>query len=189
MRGLVLAGGLSRRFGSDKAEALYKGESFLLRAVKILDELELFPLVVTQEKKICSIPKATVHYDRLPQKGPLGGIETAMSLYPGVDFLVLTCDMPAVSQELLKYLINENKEKPVLTLYALPGEKIEPFPGIYPSGLFPEISRCLSMEKLSMRGLIESISEKNIIPLNQPIRELRNINTVSDLESLRLATR
>lgn len=184
IRGLVLAGGLSRRFGSDKAAAVYGGESFLLRAVKILDELELRPLVVTRKQNFCSVPQATIHYDRLPEKGPLGGIETAMSLYPGVDFLVLTCDMPAMSKELLKQLIHKNIKKYLLTFYTSTEGLIEPFPGIYPSTLFDKISNNLSMGKLSMHELIESVSEKNIISLNQPIQELTNINTPSDLQAL-----
>ena len=49
IRGLVLAGGKSSRFGSDKALALYEGMTFLERATSLLEALNLKPVVVTRQ--------------------------------------------------------------------------------------------------------------------------------------------
>ncbi len=180
IRGVVLAGGRSRRFGSDKALAVYQGESFISRAFKLLDSLRLSPVVVTRGDVSYPFPEDTLLYDYLPEKGPLGGIYTAMRKFPEDDFLVLTCDMPALNEALLVPLIEEHRKKPGAVFYGLEDVQIEPFPALYPRELFSKIYKNIYEDKLAMRDLIQSI-EKKIIPLRGPSRELVNINRVSDL--------
>ena len=184
MRGVVLAGGKSSRFGSDKALAVYQDEFFLRRAVRILTELKLDPVVVTREGISYSVPDSAILYDYLPEKGPLGGIYTVMRKFPGDDLLVLTCDMPALGEKALLGLIEEYKKNPALTLYRSVSTKIEPFPGIYPYGLFPEIFKNILTEKLAMHQLIQPVFEKNIVSFGGSSKALMNVNNQTDLKIL-----
>ncbi len=70
IRGLVLAGGKSSRFGTDKALAMYDGMSFLDRAVSLLASLDLRPVVVTRPDSNYPLTDCDVIHDELPGKGP-----------------------------------------------------------------------------------------------------------------------
>lgn len=183
IRGVVLAGGRSRRFGSDKALAVYQGESFLSRACNVLAGLNLFPVVVTRDGAVYS--GHPLLYDYLPDKGPLGGIYTAMRKFPEDDFLVLTCDMPALEEKSLAPLLEEYAgRRTVPVFYRAPGGTVQPFPGIYPRGIFPSIFKNIFRDDLSMRSLIEALPEKNIVSFDGPPALLANINDPSGLKAL-----
>ena len=185
-RGLVLAGGKSSRFGSDKALAVYEGESFLSRAARILAGLKLDLVITVREGASYSVPDGTLLEDCYPEKGPLGGIYTAMREFPGDDFLVLTCDMPAVDEKTLLPLIEEYTQRPVLTLYQSLSGQAEPFPGIYPGFLLPVIFRNIFSEKLAMHELIGALVEKNMVSFQGLPQKLLNVNHHSDLQGLHL---
>ncbi len=184
LRGLVLAGGKSRRFGQDKALVLYQGKTLLERAVDLLASMDLEPMVVTRESADYSFLSCPVFVDKLPDQGPLGGIYTAMSLHKLTDFLVMTCDMPTLDQDTLKLLHQRYREQPLLTCFEQPDGRTEPFPGIYPQALFSQITDFLLKEKLSVKNLIESIEEKNKILMEETFPSFFNINTVAHFEEL-----
>ena len=184
IRGVVLAGGKSRRFGSDKALAVYQGESFLTRAFKLLTNLNLSPVFVTRDGADHSFFGSAILYDHLPEKGPLGGIYTAMRKFPEDDLLVLTCDMPALEEKLLIPLLKEYNEKPCPVFYRMWDGVVQPFPGIYPRGLFSFIFKNIFEEKLSMHALIGPLTDKKTISFDGPPEFLANINCPDELKVL-----
>ena len=111
IRGLVLAGGKSSRFGEDKALAHYEGISFLERAVNSLKLLGLHPVVVTRRGADYSFVRCPVIYDKFPEQGPLGGIYTALTVFRETAFLTLTCDMPFVTLAALSGLLEEKESR------------------------------------------------------------------------------
>ena len=98
--GAVLAGGASRRFGSDKALAVLDGQTLLERAAARLDPWCGAVVVVGRGDG----PVATVPDWPAPAMGPLGGIAGALRaardrgfaevLTVGVDSLGLPDDLP-----------------------------------------------------------------------------------------------
>lgn len=106
--GVVLAGGLSRRLGQDKARLVLEGEDDLLtRTVKLL--LELVPKVLVVGRKVPElelIPNVECIPDRKPGNGPLGGIAAALE-HSGRDCLVLSCDLPFIAKEPLEKLLQQ----------------------------------------------------------------------------------
>ncbi len=184
LRGLVLAGGKSRRFGQDKALVMYQGKTLLERAVGLLESMDLRPLVVTREEADYSFLSCPILTDKLPDQGPLGGIYTAMSWHKNTDFLVLTCDMPSIEKKTLEALFEPYNQKQTLTLFEWPDGKREPFPGIYPQSTFSFVSDFLLKEKLSMKNLIDSVADQNRVPIEGENPHFFNINTVTHFEEL-----
>ena len=100
--GAVLAGGQSRRFGSDKALALLDGRTLLERAVTRLGQWCEAVVVIGRE----TAPVPVVADWPRPGMGPLGGIAGALRharaegfgavLTLGVDSLGLPVDLPAL---------------------------------------------------------------------------------------------
>jgi molybdenum cofactor guanylyltransferase len=98
--GVVLAGGMSTRFGSDKALAEYRGHTLLAHAVDLLSGWCEHVIVAGRAEA----PAPTVPDHPRPGMGPLGGLLAALRdaadegyagvLSIGVDTLDLPADLP-----------------------------------------------------------------------------------------------
>ena len=182
LRGLVLAGGRSRRFGRDKAMARYDGMSFLDRAVGLLKSLDLKPVVVTRRDADYAETGCPVIYDKLPEKGPLGGLYTALTVFNESSFLVLTCDMPQVTLSSLDDLLDMRQNGVQVTVYRL-GEALQPFPGIYEASVLPLVREQLKQDNLSMKNLLQKAVKRTLEPRGGPDL-FDNINYIEDLSRI-----
>jgi len=184
VRGLVLAGGKSTRFGTDKAMASYEGTSLLERAVALLEKMSLRPVVVTREGADHSFLKSPVLKDKLPEKGPLGGLYTALSLMDGTDFLVLTCDMPLLGPPLLSVLLSAYHEYRLTTVFRTGDGALQPFPGIYTASVYSIVRERLFRGELSLLGLLNAIAHKQVIHWQGEPHLFANVNRREDLNIL-----
>lgn len=105
MTGIVLAGGRSSRFGSDKALAPWKGTTMLeavLSAIK-----PLFPLVIVVARNLDRLrslegPGVRLVPDAFQPEHPLGGLHTGLSACPTAHAFACGCDMPLVNPALVR---------------------------------------------------------------------------------------
>ncbi len=98
--GAVLAGGRARRFGTDKALALWQGQSLLDHAIAALGQ-HCDQVVVCGRGKA---PVAAIPDRPAPDMGPLGGLNAALDYAQAHGFTrVLTCgcDTPLLPDALL----------------------------------------------------------------------------------------
>ncbi len=180
LTGLILAGGKSFRFGTDKALALYEGKRLVERSVDLVTKVGLKPIVVTREGPDYSFLGCSILRDKLPEIGPLGGIYTAMTVFKKTDFLILTCDMPALTPDILIALLSDVDGPCPIRLFST-DSKIQPFPGIYRSEIFGSLSQHLIEGRRSMLGLIEQISGVKIISWQKSQETFLNVNRPEDL--------
>jgi molybdopterin-guanine dinucleotide biosynthesis protein A len=103
--GAVLAGGQSRRMGSDKAGLLIQGEPLLRRTIRLLRAVTPDVAIIGPPDRAALAPDVPIYPDRWPQQGPLGGIATALQALAGEAVLVVGCDMPFLNLDVLRYLI------------------------------------------------------------------------------------
>ncbi|MDO3412361.1 molybdenum cofactor guanylyltransferase [Saccharibacillus sp. CPCC 101409] len=107
---ILLAGGLSRRFGSPKAFARLDGPDGRMFYERALDALGAVcgGIVVAASADLADrFPPELEVLPDLPHiagKGPLAGICTAMRRRPGGRYLVMPCDMPLVGPEQIRRL-------------------------------------------------------------------------------------
>ena len=182
IKGLVLAGGKSSRFGQDKALVLYQGMRFLERGVSILESVGLKSIVVTRQGADYPFLNCPVLYDKLPDQGPLGGIYTAMTVFKNTSFLILTCDMPALTSQTLQNLLNKHEPSRPLTFYSTPDRAEQPFPGIYEPSLLAAVREKLKKNNLSMTALFRELPMKKAVEWKGEPDVFRNVNSKKDLE-------
>jgi molybdopterin-guanine dinucleotide biosynthesis protein A len=108
VRGYVLAGGASARFGRDKALVEIDGKPMITRMCELLADVAYEVHVVAAPGKYASLGIESVA-DRWPGDGPLGGIITALMSAAETDAgrewnLMIGCDMPFLTREWLSYL-------------------------------------------------------------------------------------
>jgi molybdopterin-guanine dinucleotide biosynthesis protein A len=100
--GFILAGGASRRMGTDKSRLKLEGETFVERIAREIGVVaESVSLVGNQPN---SAPKLAQVPDVFPNWGALGGVHAALAACSADWALVVACDFPLVSSELLARL-------------------------------------------------------------------------------------
>ncbi len=163
--GAVLAGGESRRFGSDKAEALLDGRRLLDHAA---DSLAPFCENVVVVGRAGGIPDSP-----LPGLGPLGGLCGALAHARANDFdavLTTACDVPYLPAEL------------IAALAAAPPAAAADLPvvGCWPAGLAERLADYLEdAGPRAVRAWCEAAGAR-MVAWPEPIR---NINRPEDLAS------
>ncbi len=112
--GIVLAGGASRRFGTDKLAEPIDGVSLLERAVRVVaevvDEIVVVGAPGRAEPQFGSKGGAsTVHFvtDPEPFSGPLVGVRTGLQAATGSVVLIVGGDMPSLVPGVLRLLIEQ----------------------------------------------------------------------------------
>src|SRR5207237_2347908 len=174
VNGFILAGGKSRRMGRDKALLDWQGRPLLSHMVDLLRSATDDVQVVGRDP----LP------DRLPGRGPLSGIATALAITSSDANLIVAVDLPLLTKDFLTYLRLqiEHSSRPLFVC------KIEShFPlclGIR-RVLLPEIERRLSSGDLSVHRFIEAsdaqiVSDSQLRVAGFEPAMFRNINTPED---------
>ena len=186
--GLVLAGGKSRRMGSDKALLSYDGQrTQLQRTADLLENVSDRAFVSMRAGQSFELPSNTqAIFDTVGEvKGPLCGILSAMSAYPEADWLATACDMPHLHSETLAKLVSQHRDSPdQITAYRSSRDgRPEPLCAIYPTGKQKQLlALSQKLGTFSLRDLLLSIGV-NLVDLDAP-HSLDNINTTEEFEAL-----
>lgn len=104
MSGLVLAGGSSRRMGTDKAQMVVRGELLVSRAVRTLSEVCAEVVVASGDGHRLDHLGLTQVADVMPDAGPLAGIAAGLAAARHPVVAVVAVDMPDISAPLLRFL-------------------------------------------------------------------------------------
>jgi molybdopterin-guanine dinucleotide biosynthesis protein A len=133
-RGYVLSGGASSRFGRDKALVRFDSIPLLLRIVKLVQPCTSEVAVVAAAHKYGDLDaNLEIVEDRWPGEGPLGGIITALQHSAATNHraewnLILGCDMPFLTAEWLKFLVDRARASPPEIQIILPHSAHGPEP-------------------------------------------------------------
>jgi molybdopterin-guanine dinucleotide biosynthesis protein A len=101
IQAFILAGGQSRRMGSDKSQLLIQDQTFTERIAETLLQItDSITLVGARQHN----PPFSVLTDVFPNWGALGGLHTALAGCTSEWAIVVACDLPFVTAELFHYL-------------------------------------------------------------------------------------
>lgn len=105
--GVILAGGESRRMGSDKSLLALDGERFIERSYQLMASLFDEVLIVTNSPDLyVNIPCRKVP-DLYRGQGALAGIHSGLHHASHCQVFVAACDMPFLNPELIRHLCRE----------------------------------------------------------------------------------
>ncbi|MGD8732689.1 MAG: molybdenum cofactor guanylyltransferase [Anaerolineales bacterium] len=181
----IQAGGQSSRMGRDKALVELDGrpliEHVLLRSRDLADEL----LITTNNPENLAYLGIRMVADRLPGAGALHGLETALLAAQGEDVLLLACDAPFVSREVIKYLIAQRDHADVIIPQR--AGRYEPLQALYNlEHCLPAVNKALRTGKKRMISFFPSVRvypivEETIAELDPTGFSFFNVNTEADL--------
>ena len=116
--------------------------------------------------------------------GPASGIFAAHKRWPDAAWLVVACDMPLLTPEAVRYLIEARVGRRAATAYrSTDGGLPEPLFAIYEPDTLARFQRQATIGKgLSPRELLTHADVKLVDPQRKGL--LSNVNTVDDLTAL-----
>src|SRR5699024_2705154 len=103
--GILLAGGRSSRYGTEKAFADVEGISFYEASYYVLESVCDEVIIVTRKDLMHLFPpiyQVITDIDKYVGCGPLAGIYSAMMYKEAENYIVLPCDVPLIAQALEK---------------------------------------------------------------------------------------
>ena len=186
---IVLAGGMSRRLGRDKAVEPVGGEPLIRRVIGRVSGIAEETVVVVADMERASalaLPDSVkIAADVFPGKGSLGGIFSGLSAAEGEWGLVVSCDMPFLNNHLFQHMLGlrAGSDAVVPVLDGRP----EPTHALYSRTCLPYIERQLQANDLKIANFFDAVrvnflSEDEIDKLDPEHLSFFNINTEQDLE-------
>lgn len=187
----VLAGGASRRFGSNKALAAWRGKTLIEAVIDAASEIFDDIFIVSNNPEAFSFTGLDVVPDIHPGCGPLAGLEAAMEHSGRGRLMLLACDMPLVPPALLRHIAELALEKDALIAAPLINGYPQPLCAVYKRELLSRVRLMIDRNDLRIRALFEGIeyhgvSEtemKDMISI-EPETALRSANTMEILREL-----
>lgn len=193
--GYVTAGGASARFGRDKALAEIAGKPLLVRICELVFD------TVTRDVSVIGAASKYGKYgfrcveDLWPGEGPFGGIltallETAKRPKASPWNLILSCDMPFLTEGLLVYCVDRAKRSHADVVVPESSNGLEPLCACWRTEAIRKLQYAFedgirkvteAMKRVSM----EIVDEKDWARFDKSGRLFWNINTLAEYEEAR----
>lgn len=181
--GILLAGGMSRRYGRPKAFEELDGQPFFEIAYDALKSVCDEVVIVTRPQFAERFPGRLNVITDDPEYdgcGPLAGIYTAMLQVKGEDYIVLPCDMPLINDKLLLklYKLHDQDQQNQVTVADAEG-KLQPLVSVWSRSALKVVKATLDEEKYAIKHAlnkldVQYVSSKKIT--DSAVR-FSNINT------------
>ncbi|MFZ4545533.1 MAG: molybdenum cofactor guanylyltransferase [Saprospiraceae bacterium] len=178
----VLAGGKSSRMKQDKGLVMLNGKRMIEH---VLDAARS----VTSEIIVIANSDAYQHFsfscfpDEMTNCGPMGGIFTALKNAKTEKVLVLSCDAPFISTEVIQKMMEQSGGENVLVAWHK--GNIHPICAIYSKKCLPILSNKLRTGDFKLKAALEALDAiKIVFDEDEYESAFLNINTPEDLERI-----
>ncbi|MGH9427067.1 MAG: molybdenum cofactor guanylyltransferase [Terriglobia bacterium] len=187
MTAFILAGGRSRRMGTDKAFLVYRNEPLIHYSIRTCRSFTSDVRIIGEPARYACFGLPVIP-DSGESLGPLSGIRTALQDSPTRFSSITACDMPLMSPEFFS-LILRRLPGPDAVVMRFHDGAVEPLCGIYSSTCLAATERNLANGKLKITDLltqvaVEYISEDELHEHGLSRQIFTNVNTPEDLKQL-----
>jgi molybdenum cofactor guanylyltransferase len=160
--GIILAGGSSRRMGTDKALLHWGDKNLLENAVLVLQPL-CCDLMISSDNPAHDLPGIRRISDKFPGKGPMAGIYSCLKGSRTEDNLVMAVDMPGLTTDILRFLL-ERGQGYQAAVFLRPEGMPEPLAAYYHKELVGAMAAFMERGDYAMHFLISSVRTLRIKP-------------------------
>lgn len=181
--GIILAGGKSSRMGSDKASLQLNESSFVERIINVMkpfvDEIVLISDHPEHDKFNLKREE-----DFIKDSGPLGGLLTGLYRSKNNNVLVLSCDIPLISEDVITTLISNFDDSFDVNQIESKG-KTMPLIAMYKKTCWYTIYHFLTHNERRVRVALKAF-KVNTIKIDEKYDiQVQNINTKEELEAVK----
>jgi len=183
--GIILAGGKSSRMGTEKGLIELCGKPLISYAIEVLSVVCSKIIISTSSDAYYSFGHELVA-DEFPAIGPMGGIYSALHHSGTEQNLVLSCDLPFVSEELLSFIL-ENSAGYQVAVPWQGNRHYEPLCGFYSLSVLDQMESFIQKGNYKLPDLFEVTSISRLI-INSGLEFYKehlflNVNSKHDLEA------
>lgn len=189
---IILAGGRSRRMGTDKALLTLPGanrQTFVGQLVSTLSPLSDELLLVARDEQQAALlvqaaPTVRVVTDAVPDYGPLMGLYSGLKAMRASKALVVAVDMPFIQSSLATLLLARASTSALFV--PVVDDVPQVLCAVYPRSILPLIESCIVRQRHDPRALlsvapVEYIQEAQLREVDPQLRSFVNINTPDEL--------
>jgi len=189
----ILAGGRSRRMGTDKALLLLDGTPLIGHVIARLRPLIAEIVIVGDSAGAFGRFGIPVIPDPRPDEGPLAGIRTALMHTDAPLVFCCACDMPFLETALVGRLLELAEQGVAAVVPWMRGEP-EPLCAVYAKEALPLIEDVLASGRRSIRDVLDKmpirfVEEDDLRHYDPELSSFVNINTPDDLARVRRSAR
>ncbi|MEK6758430.1 MAG: molybdenum cofactor guanylyltransferase [Deltaproteobacteria bacterium] len=185
MTGAVLAGGQSRRMGTNKALLKIDGTTIIERVTGILTPIFDTVVIIANDPAPYSFLELKTYPDIHIGAGSLGGLHTAIVKSRSDYTFVTACDMPFLDTDCIKRLLSATTAD-FDAIIPFIGGRAHPMHGIYSKRCAGTIEAMIKCGNLRINSLLEQIPVKRLTEADfdgLPIEtSVENINSEEDLK-------
>ena len=188
--GVILAGGNSSRFGSNKALAVIDGQPMIHRIADTMAAIFARQLLSTNEPSLYTFLDWPTVGDHYRECGPLAGIHAALHASPLPEIFLVGCDMPFISPALIRAICAPENRGIVVPRTA---RGMEPLFGRYHKNILPALEEALAQGERRLHSFIMArqpslISEDELRQADPQLVSFKNINHQHELPATAHAT-
>ncbi|AWG20086.1 hypothetical protein FFWV33_00400 [Flavobacterium faecale] len=179
----ILAGGKSQRMGSDKGLLMLNGKTFVSHIYEALEPIVGTNIVVITANPDYDSLGFTRIEDLIDDKGPVGGIYTALKHSKTKFNFILSVDAPLVSTDLLQWLADNHEDSYMMTQVQV-GDKASPLIAIYDRSCKAAFGEHMAGKQLMLRKVIEDLTHQTLIVPEKWSQQVQNINTPEEYKKI-----
>ncbi len=185
--GVILAGGKSRRYGTNKAFVKIDGTPLLERVIMVMQSLFQHLILITNTPDEYAYLKLPMHGDLIKGLGPIGGVFTGLSVIPDDAGFFVACDMPFLNRELILHMAR-NRGGFDAVVPRISG-MMESLHALYGKRCLPAIRRLIYAREYQTIRIFQEVSvryvdEDEIRGFDPELRFITNVNTPQELRRL-----
>jgi molybdopterin-guanine dinucleotide biosynthesis protein A len=185
--GVVLAGGKSTRYGTNKAFAEVQGIRLVERTIRVMGSVFERLLIVTNTPDEFAYLDLPMVEDLIKGFGPLGGIYTGLEAIDDEAGFFVACDMPFLRENFLRHMVSLRGDHDAV----VPRVRwmVEPLHALYAKKCLPAIresihSREYQILKFFQKIKVRYVEEEEIRRVDPDLKSFFNINRPEDLERI-----
>ena len=186
--GVILAGGKSRRMGTDKAQLELSGQSLFERSLQLLQGF-FETIIIAGDRPDLARPGVPAIADLYPGSA-LGGLHTGLKTATTDWICVAPCDMPYPDAQIVTALLQNRAGVEAVVPRTASG--YEPVFALYHKNCLPQMEAMLQQNQFRIYDFYQRIAIRYLEPPNLPDgwqRSLLNINTPEQLAQIKKETR
>jgi len=181
--GIVLAGGKSSRMGTDKGLLNFNSKPFIQYSIDALKPLVSEIIIVSDDKNYDSFGFKRV-LDAIKDAGPVSGIYSGLNVSKTKYNLILSCDIPFITPEVLMKLIN-NIDDDTEIVQAESNGKSMPLVAIYHKQVKERFYNYLRDGERRLRVVVKNCKYKNVILDETEKHTTINVNTQEEFNQIK----
>lgn len=188
----ILAGGRSTRMGVNKALLEFGGVRLIEGVLHTVRPLFPEVMIVANDPETYAYLGVPTFPDRIPEKGSLGGIYTAVFHSASCHTFCIACDMPFPNRAVIAYLRDAAPGYDVVVPRTSDG--YQPLHAVYGKTCLPHMEAMIRADRLKIDRLfpamrVRTVEADELRPMDPALLCFINVNTREELETAARLTR